>query len=121
MSNLVEHAERELRLAGLYDKDSDYGGLLAEDVVKVVKVFASAGHSGGSAMMAISLLERLLRFEPITQLTSSPEEWTDVTEPGSTDGKPLWQNRRCSSCFSNDGGKTWWDLEGKYGPKKVIQ
>ena len=34
MSNLVKHAERELRKAGLFDQDSDYNGMIAEAIAK---------------------------------------------------------------------------------------
>ena len=40
MSNLVDYAERELKLAGLFDKDADYGGMLGHAVLKMVKLFA---------------------------------------------------------------------------------
>ena len=31
----IEHAKQELKAAGLYDSDSDYGGMLAEAVMKL--------------------------------------------------------------------------------------
>ena len=43
--NLAKHAEYELRKAGLFDKDSDYGGMLGKAVMDIVKVFAKQGHS----------------------------------------------------------------------------
>ena len=109
MSNLVAHAKLELRRAGLFDADSDYGGMLAEGVMKIVKVFAEEGHSGMSAAMTVQLLEKLLRFKPLTPITSDPSEWMDVTEHGPQG--PMWQNRRSSSCFSTDGGKTYYDID----------
>ena len=41
MSKLVDHAKRELELAGMFDKDADYNGALAPQIVKIVEVFAS--------------------------------------------------------------------------------
>jgi len=111
MSNLVTHAETELRRAGLFDKDSDYGGMLGEGVMKVVKVFAEEGHSGMSAAMTVSILEKLLRFKPLTPITSDPAEWVDVADMTPKGDPPVWQNRRSSSCFSNDGGKTYYDID----------
>lgn len=102
--SLVSHAERELRLAGLYDKDSDYGGELAPAIMEVVKKFAEFGHSGFSASLSISILEKLLRFQTLTPLTSNGDEWMEVADK-------VWQSNRCPSSFSVDGGKTWYDLD----------
>jgi len=38
MSNLVEHAKRELTLAGLFNKDSDYGGMMGDSVMELMEV-----------------------------------------------------------------------------------
>lgn len=65
MSNLINHAEKELNKVGLLDKDSDYGGELGKDVLELIKLFASQGHSGFSAESAIHLFSKLARFEEI--------------------------------------------------------
>jgi hypothetical protein len=101
MSKLVEHARRELELCGQTAEDPGYTSTL----VASVAAFASYGHSGGSASVAIDQLTRLLRFEALSPLTSDPAEWEDRTEMS---GYPLWQNVRDSRAMSNDGGKTWW-------------
>jgi hypothetical protein len=103
-SNLVQHAREELRRAGLFDEDADYGGEVGHNVLKLVRVFSTQDHSGGSAELTIYLLHKLLRYKALTPITSDPAEWMDVT-----DG--LWQNRRSSTLFSNNGGKTWWDID----------
>lgn len=48
-SGLCQHAKRELQLAGLFDQDSDYEGMLGTAVYEIIKVFAQQGHSGASA------------------------------------------------------------------------
>ena len=112
MSNLEKHAEREMRLAGLYDKDADYGGMIPKNVIEVVTAFAAAGHSGESAAQTLSILERVLRFKTLTPITKDPVEWMEVGEDQShTPGKTLWQNRRDCSNFSNDGGKTYYNVD----------
>lgn len=117
MSNLVRHAEFELRRAGLYDKDSDYGGELAPAIVACVEKFASFGHSGGSAGISIAILEKLLRFQTLTPITSDPAEWMEV-------GPGVWQSNREPATFSEDGGKTWYNLddpEKKNFPKRHLE
>lgn len=108
MSTLVEHARRELALV-----ESDRW--LIDGLVKTIETFASMGHSGSTAAVAIPLLNRLLLRENLTPLTDDPAEWEDRTQ-FSSDGKPLWQNVRNSKAFSADGGKTYWTLEENDDP-----
>lgn len=96
--SLVDHAKREL---SLINEDAD----TVAGVVKVVEAFASCGHSGGSAPVAISYLERLLRFQPLSPLTADPDEWEDRTEMS---GTPLWQSKRNPEAFSTNGGGTYY-------------
>ena len=105
-TNSVRHARRELERAGFFDEDSDYDGMLGEAVMEVVRVFSEQGHSGLSASITIHLLERLLRFEPLTALTDDPGEWNEV-EMGD---RSCWQSTRCPSAFSTDGGKRYYQV-----------
>lgn len=111
-SHLVRYAREELQRAGLFDEDGNYGGMLGEQTLRVVEVFAEAGHSGTSADVTIGLLEKLLRFEPLTPLTYAEDEWINVSEQS---GTSLWQNRRKSDVFSHDLGATWYCLDGTSG------
>ena len=104
MSNLELHAKKEMEIAGLFDKDSDYGGMLGDAVMKMIKVFADEGHSGYSASMAISIFEKVARFELLTPLTGADNEWIEVSE-----GE--FQNVRCSHVFKNKEGV--YDINGK--------
>lgn len=110
MGNLEDHAKRELELAGLFDKDSDYDGMLGEAVLELVKVFAKQGHSGFSAAMTLKLFNEVANFKPLTPIGKSKDEWMDVAEM-TADGKGMWQNLRRSTTFSRDGGKTWYDID----------
>jgi hypothetical protein len=104
-SNLCKHAKRELELAGLFDEDSDYGGMIGNAAYEIVKTFARQGHSGWSAEMTADIVVRLMAYKPLTPLSSDPDEWIDQSE---LSGTPLWQNRRNPSAFSTDGGATWY-------------
>ena len=104
--SLHDYAERELQLAGLFDADADYGGMLATGALEIVDVFSNQGHSGMSASIMVELLEKLLRFQPLTPLTFGEEEW-NMVQPH------IWQNKRDSRYFSNDGGKTHYNVEEK--------
>lgn len=116
MSNLVEHARRELETAGYFDDDSDYGGMLGDAVVELVELFAKQGHSGMSAMMTTALFEKLSSFKALTPLTTDPDEWVEV-------GEYTWQNRRQSEAFSEDGGMTYHLLSEnrRWIPRRILR
>ncbi len=93
--SIIDFAKEELIRAGLFDEDSDYGGMLGHAVLKMIEQFADEGHSGFSAGMAINLFSKLARFEPLTPLTGEDDEWNDV-------GDGVFQNRRCPTVFKSD-------------------
>lgn len=105
MSNLEDYAKFELLNAGLFNKDSEYGGLMGEAVMKMIKLFADEGHSGFSANMAINIFSKLARFEPLTPLTGEDWEWNEVSAG-------TFQNKRCSHVFKGKDGKAY-DIEGR--------
>lgn len=95
-SNLCRHARHELTLSGVEPDEIDW-------YCEVIRAFTEYGHSGGSASVMIPILNDLLQFKNINELTDDPDEWMEVT-----DG--TWQSRRNSEAFSNDGGKTYYLL-----------
>lgn len=98
MSNLVDHARRELALIG----EEPW---LTDGLCKVVAAFAEMGHSGSTAARSAAVLDKLLRFEPLSPLTDDPAEWMDrAKEMG---GNPFWQSARDPRAMSTDGGKTY--------------
>lgn len=109
-TNLERHAEAEMRRAGLYDADSDYGPGIPKTVMEMVRAHNSYGQSGGSHHMVMEIFNKVIEFKTLTPLTANPEEWTDVSEMSQG---PMWQNNRNPAFFSNDGGKTWWHVETK--------
>ena len=115
-SNLVSYARTELERAGLFDEDSDYGGMLGTAVLDIVTLFSTQGHSGMSAAMVTELASRLMRYEPLTPLTYLPDEWNHVADEMVADSqRPLYQNRRKADVFSHDEGATWYCLDGTEG------
>jgi hypothetical protein len=104
MSNLEDYARSEMQIAGLFDADSDYGGALAESVLKLIKMFSDEGHSGASAGLSLSIFEKVARFQPLTPLTGEDSEWTEV-------GDGVYQNNRCFTVFKD--AKHTYDINGK--------
>lgn len=103
--NLIHHARRELEIAGMFSKDSDYAGMLGESTINLMKLFSLEGHSGFSAAMQTSLFQKVSRFEPLTPLTGADDEWNEV-------GDGYWQNRRCSHVFKDADGRAY-DIQGR--------
>ena len=103
MSNLVDHARRELERV-----ESD--PWFIDGMLKVVAAFAEMGHSGGSAEIAIPMLNDLLQYKNLSPLTDDPEEWIDQTAMTATPNVSLWQNKRNSEAFSLNRGKTYYLL-----------
>ena len=67
--NLIDHAKLELQMAGFFDKDSDYGGMIGEAVMQLMEVFVEQGHSGYSAPVVANLFHKLANYEPLLRLS----------------------------------------------------
>lgn len=111
-SHMIRHAEYELRRAGYFDEDADYGGMLGKSIMDLIKVFSCQGHSGYSASMTASLFKELAMFKTIGEFEPTIEESMLVHEDAAKGEKILQSLRKCS-VFSNDGGKNWHDLDDK--------
>jgi hypothetical protein len=115
-SELVRFAEQEL---ARIPKDNDgMQEAINKHILDMVKVFSDEKHSESTAYYTIGILERLLRYLPLTPIEDTPEDWNEV-------GHGVYQHRRCSrvfkskkefdgkayvldaKAFSDDGGKTW--------------
>jgi hypothetical protein len=132
--SIRDFAKNELELAGFFDKDAMYGGMIGESIMRMIEVFSDEGHSGMSASIAISTFQRVANFEPLTPLTGDDDEWNDIsddsftafaiTEPDAegleiintineavTRKHVLFQNKRCSHVFKDENGA--YDSQGR--------
>jgi hypothetical protein len=107
--NLILRAEAEFKLLGKLENklDAELETWLHKDVLDLLYTFSRQGHSGGTAEEMITLFNRLVRFGILSPINDNPEDWEDKSKQT---GRPLWQNRRLTSCFSEDGGKTFFDV-----------
>lgn len=104
-----DHAKKEFHLAGWTDENGkfecDMQALLCKQVLELLDLFSTHGHSGSSAPYAIDLFVKLAKFKIITPLTGSDSEWRDV-------GNDMLQNSRLSSVFKDLEGKAY-DIDGR--------
>lgn len=68
MSTLIEHFKRELALTNEETQ-------VVEALVKIAEIVGDMGHSGSSSVFFNDVLNRLLRRENLTPLTTDPLEW----------------------------------------------
>jgi len=101
-------AERELREAGLFDKDSDYNGMIGDAVLELMDVFSKQGHSGFSASLTRELFNQLSNWKPINPLKNPT-----VTKEYMVVDKEMWQSTKDSSVFSMNQGKSWYSIDVK--------
>lgn len=95
------HAERELPPPN----GDEMQTLMNQQLMEVVLVFSTHGHSGFSAGYAVHALGKLLRYEPLRPLTGADDEWNDV-------GDGVWQNNRCGRVFKGIDGVAY-DIDGR--------
>jgi len=97
-SGTINHATRELTLAGFYTGDS-MNKLIADQTIKLLKLFSTFGHSGFSSGMGIDLFSKLANFKIISALKLNDDEWNKVDRDIN-----VKQNNRYGHIFMDDKG-----------------
>lgn len=96
----MDHYREEIKKAGLLDKDSDYGGMVGEALLKLCECMVGEGHSGFSHGITVSAFHQLMTTGILTPLTGEDSEWGDV-------GNGLFQNKRASNVFKTANGSAY--------------
>lgn len=110
MSNMVEFAKKEMDIIGLTE-DDEMNGMMRKHILHMVEEFADEGHSGFSASYALSILQKVLAYKPLSPLTGEDSEWNDMSDYGR--GDSLYQNNRRSSVFKEGKDGEAYDIDGK--------
>jgi len=106
MGSILDNAKRELNL--ISDEDMAYGSMMKDAVLEVLETLSNQNHSGMSAGIVISLVNRLWAGKPLTPLTGEDDEWSEPLE--FLDGEQ--QNLRYHSVFKDKDG-TCYDIDGR--------
>jgi hypothetical protein len=113
MSNYEKHAKDEFAILGYIPLDQEQedgpNKWIQENVLELLKVFDSQGHSGASAHYCINMFKRLALFETLAPITGEDWEWGDFTGEGESSSR---QNKRCSHVFQRRDG-TAYDIDGR--------
>lgn len=99
------YAENELRRAamkavdeyGMHDKDQEK---IYSNALDLIGAFSDQGQTGESAAIIFNILNRIIRFKPISPLTGEDDEWIEIKH---TSELKLYQNARCASVFKMIG------------------
>lgn len=109
---LLEFAKNELQLledgCGDDEEALKMQQLVTKDVLQIIQTFVEQRHTGFSANYMLNILERLLRYKPLSAIEDRPEDWEDCSKFGMAD----LQHKRCSSVFKRPDGTAYW-VEGK--------
>ena len=110
MSKVHSHAELEFKAMGWKNEDGTWCDemqeLICNQVLELINLFGTHGHSGSSAPYAVDLFKKLAMYEPLGPLTGEDWEWTQLDY-----GDDLkYQNKRCGHVFKDDTGV--YDSEG---------
>lgn len=110
---MLDWAKRELDLIGLKENTGDeMNDAMRKHIIHMMEEFSKEGHSGFSAHYAIGILEKLLKYEPLSPITGEAGEWNDVSEYGAA-GSMTYQNNRCSHVFKDGIDGQAYDINGK--------
>lgn len=60
-------ARKNLEMAGLFRKDSDYNGMIGEAVMKLVDTHFSEGHSGMSHKYVLMIFNKVVNNQALTK------------------------------------------------------
>lgn len=111
--SLMSHTFEELNRLGMTEDATDeYNKSMRSHIIKMMNAFCEEGHSGFSAGYAVSILSKLMRYEPLTPIAGADDEWVDVAMYNA-DGGSLYQNKRYSKLFKEGKDGQAYNIEGK--------
>jgi hypothetical protein len=82
--------------------------MMCEQVIDLLQLFSSHGHSGSTAPYAIELFSKLAEYKPLGPLTGEDWEWTELDY----DSDVKYQNKRCGGVFKRTDGSAYY-IDGK--------
>ena len=101
--------KRELELAGWFNGDSEYYGMVGQAVMELVDVLMGQGASVG---LVATLFCKLISGEVLTPLNGTPDEWVEVSTY--TKNEDRYINVRMPNVFADgENGECAYFLDGR--------
>lgn len=104
-SRYYTHAIREFKALGYIppneDQEDGPNKWIQENVLELLEVVSKQGHSGFSIGYVVSYFSKLAKFEPLSPILCTDDEWNEVTDN-------TYQNNRLSSVFKEKDGKPYY-------------
>lgn len=99
-----------LQMNRLREQNPDFD----DKILEIIRIYQSIDVSGTKHTDSVKrdvaqMIFRLLKAEPLSQLTNDPSEWQVHTPPEGVGGLEMWQSKRDPRMFSYDRGHTYWD------------
>lgn len=85
----TEWAIRNLELAGFFDEDSDYGGMIGEAVKKLLLCHQAEGHSGASHYQTLRVFNHVATGKALTAQYWD-ERKAEYDKLAASHGAPPW-------------------------------
>lgn len=101
-NKLIQHAERELALAGLTNNSNPDSARLANYVLSIIRLMSTQKHTPESAEKVLDVVRALAMFQILSPLTANPGEWMPEK-----DGKR--HSRRYPPAYLDQNGEAWND------------
>ena len=103
---MSDFAINEIKIAKANSDDAYYNACL-DAAYEAYKVIENRGHTGASIDTIMIILNRLVRYEPLSLIEDTPDVWCDVAP--CTKGNPAYQCKRYSGLFKDitDAGATY--------------
>lgn len=102
-SVLYRHARQELDLAmGDQDDEDGMNALIKKQVLELMAVFVTQGHSGSTAPAVSGLFIQLANYGNLTPVEDNEDDWQDAQDiTGDPSMKGLLQHKRCGNIFKD--------------------
>lgn len=120
--NMIDWAENEIRIALARENENDYFykyiKACHESALKAYKSLCNDEHSGMSISVTQSILNRLIRHQPLTPIEDAEDVWTEHFGMQEDDRIKVYQCKRMSCFWKNvypDGTIRYQDNNRAYG------
>jgi len=107
---ILKHGYNELKLADYLHTNDEYNYAIGKAVLQLLNVIGKQQHSGMSINIVKTLFNKLSDWQNITPLKRNRKEWYDVSQVSNLPKNTIWQNKRNPACFSNNQGKTFFNV-----------